>query len=265
MPDSILEVWYVEDAESVAELIKNDKPKHHLADIVSSIKAGIADVEAFDSFLRQSSPEDLAVLLSVSGSNRALRRRVAEELAERAVSAFELGLDKKTFIEETLAKIDPELTERAIDLDDLERSLSTLLEWTETNYRTTATPGFRQDVLGKISGRKQLLQELEQMRELGFIDQDHFMVLESILYSLPERVLRDIRLTGRPTPKGQYQGFGATPAALAHHRVGDALDPGDRSVTAIEFFELQDELGSLKRQEPTWAVGQNIKGLSDTL
>jgi hypothetical protein len=134
LPDSILEADVVGGAEAILRLIgEGEIGSEPLRDFIQHMAGGrIADVEAFDSLMRQSSPEDLAVMLSVSGSNRALMKRVADELTERAVSAFELGLDKKTFIEQTLAKINPEiaiaLAERAIDLDDLGWSLSRALE-----------------------------------------------------------------------------------------------------------------------------------------
>lgn len=114
-------------------------------------------------------------------------------------------------------------------------------------------PGFQQD-----AGQAQIAQSIRALAEKDFFEADQASVLEALVMSLPERVLRDIRLNDQITDIAQ----GAAARTTELLAEGGAVD---RLISSVEFFGYADEIGALKAAEGTVLIGANLDEIFEAI
>jgi len=101
------------------------------------------------------------------------------------------------------------------------------------------------------TGRAQIVQAIRKLVEGDLLEAEQGAVLEALVMSLPERVLRDIRLSE------QIAGIARGNAARSLPLLSEG-GPVDRLISSVEFYGFADEVGTLKAGENALFVGATI-------
>ena len=108
------------------------------------------------------------------------------------------------------------------------------------------------------AGRAQIAQSIRALAEKGFLEAGQAAVLEALVMSLPERVLRDIRLNDQIA--GIAQGASARTTELLTE--GGAVD---RLISSVDFFGYADEIGTMKAAESSVFIGANLDEIFEAI